>query len=82
MDAGENEGVWHDEAIPPLERDTLFIAQAAAFLDAVEGRHPPLCSLEDGLQTLRVNLAALASVKSQTWQAVSPKSTESPNSPT
>ena len=28
---------WHDEAIAPLERDTIFIAQAHAFLDAVEG---------------------------------------------
>lgn len=61
---------WHDETIPPLERDTLFIAQASAFLDAVEGQRPPLCSLDEGLQTLRVNLAALASVKSQAWEPV------------
>ncbi len=53
-----------------MERDTLFIAQASAFLDAVEGRQAPLCSLDEGLQTLRVNLAALASVQSQSWQQV------------
>ncbi|HKB39213.1 MAG TPA: Gfo/Idh/MocA family oxidoreductase, partial [Gemmataceae bacterium] len=29
-------GAWHDEPIAPLERDTLFVAQANAFLDAVE----------------------------------------------
>ena len=65
-----NGDTWHDETIPPLERDTLFIAQASAFLDAVEGQRPPLCSLDEGLQTLRVNLAALASVKSQAWEPV------------
>lgn len=65
-----NEETWHDESIAPLERDTLFIAQASAFLDAVEGRRAPLCSLAEGRQTLRVNLAALASVKSQSWQSV------------
>jgi predicted dehydrogenase len=61
---------WHDEVIAPLERDALFVAQAGTFLDAVEGRGPPACSLDEGLQTLRVNLAALASVESRGWQAV------------
>jgi len=63
-------GTWHDEPIPPLERDMLFIAQANAFLDAVEGRAAPPCTLEDGLQTLRVNLAALASVEGGGWQVI------------
>ena len=62
---------WHDETIPPLERDAMFIAQANAFLDAVEGKAAPLCSLEDGLQTLRVNLAALASIENGKWQEIS-----------
>ena len=67
---------WHDESIPPLERDTLFIAQASAFLDAVEGHRPVLCSLEEGLQTLRVNLAALSSVRLGNWQSArAPKTT-------
>jgi predicted dehydrogenase len=61
---------WHDEAIPPLERDTLFVAQAGAFLDAVEGASSLPCSLEEGLQTLRVNLAALASAEQGAWQAI------------
>jgi predicted dehydrogenase len=61
---------WHDEVIAPLERDALFVAQAGAFLDAVEGRGMPACSLDEGLQTLRVNLAALASVESRGWQTV------------
>jgi predicted dehydrogenase len=65
---GRPEGPWHDEPIPPLERDTLFIAQANAFLDAVEGKIPVLCTIAEGAQTLRVNLAALASNETGTWQ--------------
>jgi predicted dehydrogenase len=53
-----------------LERDELFTRQANLFLDAVEGKQPPTCSLEDGLQTLRVNLAALKSLESGTWEAI------------
>lgn len=61
---------WHDESIAPLERDTLFTAQAEAFLDAVEQRLPPACTIDEGLQTLRVNLAALASLDAGAWQTV------------
>lgn len=63
-------GEWSEEAFGAVERDTHFITQANAFLDAVEGKCPPLCSLDEGLQTLRVNLAALASTESGTWQAI------------
>jgi predicted dehydrogenase len=65
-------GPWQEHALPPLERDALFVAQANAFLDAVEGRSAVPCSLEEGIQTLRVNLAALASVEQGAWQAVRP----------
>jgi len=61
---------WHEERMVPLERDTLFAAQAGLFLDAVEGGPAPPCSLDEGLQTLRVNLAALASVRARAWQDV------------
>ncbi|MCO6457774.1 MAG: Gfo/Idh/MocA family oxidoreductase [Pirellulaceae bacterium] len=61
---------WQVGQARPLERDELFVLQAEAFLDAVEGRRPPPCSLEAGLQTLRVNLAALEAVRSQSWQSV------------
>jgi predicted dehydrogenase len=59
---------WHDESSPHLERDTLFTLQAASFLDAIERKSSPLCSLAEGLQTLRVNLAALRSVEDRQWQ--------------
>lgn len=58
---------WHDEVIAPRERDALFVAQAHTFLDAVEGKLLPPCLLDDGLQTLRVNQAALRSVERGCW---------------
>lgn len=63
-------GAWTDETVPPVERDTPFVTQALGFLDAVEARTAPACTLEEGVQTLRVNLAALASLESRSWQAV------------
>jgi predicted dehydrogenase len=63
---------WQDEAFDPFARDAWFIWQANAFLDALDGRIPPPCSLDDGIQTLRVNLAALASLEQATWQTVRP----------
>ena len=64
---------WHDEQHAPLERDALFVAQANHFLDAVEGKRPVACSLNEGLQTLRVNLAALASTDGGGWQSIAPE---------
>ena len=51
-----------------IKRDTLFARQAEAFLNAIEGLQPPLCNLEEGIQTLRVNLAILKSVAKRAWQ--------------
>ncbi len=62
---------WQEERIAPLERDTLFVRQADQFLAAVEQGTPPACPLDDGLQTLRVNLAALASADGGGWQTIS-----------
>lgn len=62
---------WQEGLTQPMERDELFTRQANLFLDAVEGKQPPTCSLQDGLQSLRVSLAALKSLETGTWQAVS-----------
>jgi predicted dehydrogenase len=64
-------GPWTDEVIPPMDRDHIFIAQANAFLNAVEGKAPVPCTLDDGIQTLRVNRAALASLEQGMWQTIS-----------
>jgi predicted dehydrogenase len=58
---------WTVEFETTLERDDLFVRQANAFLDTLEGTAPPVCSLEEGLQTLRVNLAALQSWQQRKW---------------
>lgn len=53
---------WHEARV--ADRDAHFTAQANAFLDQIEGHPPRLCSLEAAAQTLRFNLAALASAES------------------
>lgn len=58
---GAADWTWH--AAPIRERDQIYTAQAAAFLDGIAGKPNPLCTLEEGIQTLRFNLAAL-----QSWQ--------------
>ena len=59
---GASEWTWHE--VPPAERDAPFITQAGCFLDQLEGRPSALCTLEAAAQTLRFNLAALASAES------------------
>jgi predicted dehydrogenase len=66
----EVEGEWHEEHHPLEERDTCYVLNANAFLDALEGPAAPLCSLEEGVQTLKVNLALLASVNAPKWEEI------------
>lgn len=61
---------WQDSEPATLERDELFILQAHAFLDAVEGRAEVLCSLDEGIQSLLVNRALLTSVAEGNWQDI------------
>jgi len=61
---------WHEEPCEPQPRDAAFVTQAHHFLDTLEHGEKPLCSLNEGMQTLRVNLATLASVKSCSWQTI------------
>ena len=61
---------WREEAVVEFERDTPFILQANAFLGAVEGKSASLCSLAEGVQTLKVNLAILASAETRAWQEI------------
>ena len=65
----EVDGAWQEEFFP-LERDTLFTRQSGAFLDTIAGRTDPLCTLDEGRQTLQANLAALASLDRSQWQTI------------
>mgnify|MGYP002624055740 CR=1 FL=1 len=60
---GESDWTWHP--VPTEERDSQFTRQAAMFLDAIDGKETPLATLEEGIQTLRVNIAALKSVRTR-----------------
>lgn len=61
---------WRQQDFGPRERDDVYRAQAVAFLEAIEGRGPAACSLREGWQTLRVNLAALRSSREGGWQTL------------
>ena len=61
---------WHEEQLAPTERDDGFVCQANVFLDAVEGKAEPLCTLAEGAQTLKANLAALKAAETGTWQTI------------
>lgn len=67
LTACENGGQWIEEASFSSERDDYYILQANAFLDHAAGKRAPLCSLEDGITTLRSMLAVLRSRESGRW---------------
>lgn len=54
----------------PPDRDASFIRQANSFLDAIEGKSQPLCTLDEGAQTLRVNVATLESIEDGRWVTI------------
>lgn len=58
---------WNVEETFSLERDDLFISQARLFLDQMENAIGPACSIREAWQTLKVNLAALKSLKDKAW---------------
>ena len=58
---GDTDWIWHDS--PSADRDTYFSAQANFFLNQLDGGPTQLCTLEAAVQTLRFNLAALASAE-------------------
>ena len=64
----EPDSDWTVEREFELERDDLFVAQANAFLDQLESKAKAACTLDEALQTLRVNLAELRSLETQQWE--------------
>ena len=63
-------GQWQDETAYDLQRDDLFTAQADCFLDVIEGKRRPPCTLTEGIQSLQVNLAAIRSLDTTKWEKV------------
>lgn len=54
---------WEIHPAPVGHRDELFRAQAAAFLDGMDGKPNPICTVEEAFQTLKFNVAALESAR-------------------
>ena len=59
MRLGETEWAWSDPLLQ--ERDDLFRRQARRMVEACTVEKPVLCPLEEAVQALKVNRAALAS---------------------
>ncbi len=70
LSAKENGGEWTEQESFVHERDDYYILQANAFLDLLDGKADPLCSLADGIDTLRSTLAILQSRESGSWVTV------------
>jgi predicted dehydrogenase len=54
---------WELHPTPVGHRDDLFVAQANAFLDGIEGKDTSLCTIHEAIQTLKFNMAALESAR-------------------
>jgi predicted dehydrogenase len=70
LSANENGGDWTEEQSYDHQRDDYYILQANAFLDLLDGNAEPLCTLADGITTLKTTLAILESWKSGIWVTV------------
>jgi predicted dehydrogenase len=65
--ATEPETPWTVHQLDPIQRDDIFVAQANRFLDYVTNDSESPCRFEEGLQTLRGNLAIMQAADSQAW---------------
>lgn len=62
---------WDYRPAPVNHRDDLFIAQANAFLDGLERKPNALCTLDEAIQTLKFNIAALESARTGEFNSIS-----------
>ncbi len=48
-------GGWRTEVVPGIEgRNELFLAEARHFLNVLDGREVPVCSIDDGIAAVRI----------------------------
>ncbi len=62
------DGHWNEEPLELTGRDDMYVRQANAFLNSVELRELPTCSLDDGIFALACSKAIYASVLEQKWK--------------
>jgi len=72
MSMAEPDAGWKTEFQFSTERDDIFVNQANIFMDAMEGKGKFACTLEEGLQTLRVNLTNLQVADNPAWHSLLP----------
>jgi predicted dehydrogenase len=59
------DGQWREYPLPPgYDRNDLFLAEMRHFLQVCQGSAQPLCTLHDGIEALRLALAAYTSQES------------------
>jgi predicted dehydrogenase len=59
-----DKGEWEDHPVPSgFERNDLFMTEMSHFLDVLEGKSEPACTLDDGLRALELALSACISQK-------------------
>ena len=62
-------GKWQGNHTIKVDRDEWFTAQENAFLDVLEGKAKPLCTIQEAYQTLKAILAILDSTdKPSKWE--------------
>lgn len=65
---GDSDWTWTEPLVE--ERDDLFRAQAQNFISSIVKQEPWVCTLDDGLRALSVNLAALRSGQKHTVEHI------------
>ena len=57
-------GKWKKLSVPDgFDRNTLFLDEMRHFIACIDGNKQPLCTMDDGIQTLRIVLAAKQSAE-------------------
>ncbi len=67
---GDSDWTWHD--LPAVVRDTMFIAQADAFLNACADQPSDLATLDEGIRCVCFNLAAFRSLQTKAAVEIEP----------
>ena len=62
---GQN-NVWHEYKPPKdFDRNTMFLSQMEHFLNVINGKELPRCTLHDGVRALQIAMAVYESAKSK-----------------
>lgn len=64
-------GVWISHSVPTTDRNEMYLAELRHFLDCVASDTSPSISLQDGINVLRVALAAKAAASTGIQQEIS-----------